>query len=300
MVLIECKRWNQPIGKNEEQICFYAYSGNVPLAIITNGKLWRFYLSRWEGSSLSDRIFCEIDIEDRKNVVADLGKYLLKSNVVSGKAERNAKIALEEKEKPSTTENGPSVPNPNPVPDNPAKKRPITTLPESDIEWTREMVRNSLSEELRDYYEKRYSEENFKLFYGAVADVQNLINKEGWGLNSAKFSQMLCGFWLTDKGVIGKIKRVFGILPEGLFPVDKPVGKDGELIKRNPKASMLPRLFVLIDEAEAKQLEHEHDGCEFYAISEGQKVDYVYYDVPKDMSVLFPVLEFAYKKHTGN
>ena len=47
VVLIECKRWNQPIGRNEEQICFYAYSGNVPLAIITNGKLWRFYLSRW-------------------------------------------------------------------------------------------------------------------------------------------------------------------------------------------------------------------------------------------------------------
>jgi predicted type IV restriction endonuclease len=29
-VLIECKRWGQPIGKNEEQICFYAYSGNIP------------------------------------------------------------------------------------------------------------------------------------------------------------------------------------------------------------------------------------------------------------------------------
>jgi len=300
VVLIECKRWDQPIGRNEEQICFYAYSGNVPLAIITNGKLWRFYLSRWEASSLSDRIFCEIDIEDRENAVVDLGKYLLKSNVVSGKAERNAKIALEEKEKPSTTENDPSVPNPNPVPDNPSKKRPITTLPKSDVEWTREMVRNSLSEELRGFYERRYTEENLKLFYGAVADIQNLINKKGWGLNPPKFSQMLCGFWLTDKGVIGKIKRVFGILPEGLFPVDKPVGKDGELIKRNPKASMLPRLFVLIDEAEAKQLEHEHDGCEFCAISEGQKVDYVYYDVPEDMSILFPVLEFAYKKHTGN
>lgn len=130
--------------------------------------------------------------------------------------------------------------------------------------------------------------------------IPDLINKEGWGLNSAKFSQMLCGFRLTDKGVIGNIKRVFGILPEGLFPVDRPVGKDGELIKRNPKASMLPRLFVLIDEAEAKQLEHEHDGCEFCAISEGQKVDYVYYDIPEDMSQLLPVLEFAYKKHTGN
>ena len=97
VVLIECKRWNQPIARNEEQICFYAYSGNVPLAIITNGRLWRFYLSRWEASSLSDRIFCETDIESRENAVSDLEKYLLKSNVASGKAEHNARIALKEK-----------------------------------------------------------------------------------------------------------------------------------------------------------------------------------------------------------
>lgn len=194
------------------------------------------------------------------------------------------------------------VPNRNPVDviDNLLKKRPVTVLPESDVEWTINMVRNSLSQELIDFFEKRYTEENLKLFYGGVAYLQNLRNKEGWGLNSAKFSQMLCGFWLTDKGVIGNIKRVFGILPEGLFPVDKPVGKDGESIKRNPKTSMLPRLFVLIDKAEAEQLEREHDGCEFYAVSEGKKVDYIYYDIPEDMSTLLPVLKFAYKKHTGN
>ena len=38
VVLIECKRWNQPIARNEEQICFYAYSGNVPLAIISSSR----------------------------------------------------------------------------------------------------------------------------------------------------------------------------------------------------------------------------------------------------------------------
>ena len=58
VVLIECKRWDQPIGKNEEQICFYAYSGNVPLAIITNGKRWRFYLETYHNfsQSLNSRI----------------------------------------------------------------------------------------------------------------------------------------------------------------------------------------------------------------------------------------------------
>ncbi|MCY3743518.1 MAG: type I restriction enzyme HsdR N-terminal domain-containing protein [Candidatus Poribacteria bacterium] len=198
VVLIECKRWDQPIGKNEEQICFYAYSGNVPLAIITNGKLWRFYLSRWEASSLSDRIFCETDIdEDREGSVTNLEKYFLKSNVISGEAELNAEIALEEKGKTSTSEISPIAPNSNSTDDaidSLSEERPITTLPESDVEWTREMVRNSLSEELIDFFKKRYTEENLKLFYGGVADIQNLINKEGWGLNPPKFSKMLVAF----------------------------------------------------------------------------------------------------------
>ena len=297
VVLIECKRWNQPIGKNEEQICFYAYSGNVPLAIITNGKLWRFYLSRWEASSLSDRIFCETDIEDREGAISNLEKYLLKSNVASGEAELNAEIALEEKGKRIPSEISPIVPNPNPVPDNPPEKRPITFLPESDVEWTIDTVRKSLSQELRAYYEKTYSEERRELFYGGVAGIQNCVKEKGWKLNQAKFSKMLCGFWLTDKGVIGNVKRIFGILPQGRFPVSEIVGRDGKLIPRSP---IIPRLFVRITGEEAKQLEGEHDGCEFCAIMEGRKVDYVYYDIPENMSTLLPVLEFAYKKHTGN
>lgn len=116
-VLIECKRWNQPIGRNEEQICFYAYSGNVPLAIITNGKLWRFYLSRWEAPSLSDRIFCETDIESRESGISDLEKYLLKSNVASGEAELNAEITLEEKEKPEPSKPVPVRSETSPVND---------------------------------------------------------------------------------------------------------------------------------------------------------------------------------------
>lgn len=177
VVLIECKKWDQPIGRNEEQICFYAYSGNVPLAIITNGKLWRFYLSRWEASSLSDRIFCETDIENREAAISDLERYLLKSNVISREAELNAEIALEEKGKTSTSEISPIIPNPKPVVDtvidNHPPKKPTTILPESDVEWTIDMVRNSLSQELIDFFEKKGTKENLKLFYGGIADVQN-------------------------------------------------------------------------------------------------------------------------------
>ena len=73
VVLIECKRWNEPITRHEEQICFYAYSGDIPLALITNGRHWRFYLSYWRAPSLSDRIFCEIDITvDPNSAISDM------------------------------------------------------------------------------------------------------------------------------------------------------------------------------------------------------------------------------------
>ena len=303
VVLIECKRWDQPIGKNEEQICFYAYSGNVPLAIITNGKLWRFYLSRWEAFSLSDRIFCETDIEDRANAAVDLEKYLLKFNVISGEAELNAEIALEEEEK--------TMDSPEPVPVNPnpdtsrddvqPAKGDITVSSKPDSEGTIEWSENLLPQELKAYYEKVYPKARLKLFYRGVAGAQNLIKREGWRLNPPKFSKMLCGFWLTDKGVIGNIKRIFGILPQGRFPVSEIVGRDGELIK---KVQALPRIFVRITKEEAKQLEREYNGCEYYGVDEEQletqSADWVYYNIPKNMSSLLPVLEFAYRKHSGN
>ena len=59
---------------------------------------------------MSDRIFCETDIEDREAAISDLEKYLLKSNVASGEAELNAEIALEEREKADKSEPSP-MPN---------------------------------------------------------------------------------------------------------------------------------------------------------------------------------------------
>ena len=297
-VLIECKRWNQPIGKNEEQICFYAYSGNVPLAIITNGKLWRFYLSRWEASSLSDRIFCETDIENRENAVIDLEKYLLKSNVASGEAEVDAEIALEEERVEDIPDPTPINPSPN-HPDKQQVRTEVPVHPGFDGEWTMNQVRDSLPPELKAYYKKTYREESLKLFYRGVAGVLNLIQKDEWRLNPPKFSKMLCGFWLTDKGVIGRVRRIFGILPQGCFPIPELVGRDGELIKE--RAAVIPaRLFVRITKEEAKQLESQDNRCEFRVISKDKTVDYIYYDIPEDMSTLRPVLEFAYNKHRGN
>jgi hypothetical protein len=197
VVLVECKRWNQSIEKHEEQICFYAYSGDIPLAVITNGKLWRFYLSQWKASSLSDRIFCETDIESRENAVSDLEKYLLKSNVASGEAALNAEIALEEKEKTSSSELSPIDPKMGEVDDiidnQPVPKQPIAPS-EFSGKWTIARVKDSLSPEVRDDHEKNYPEERRNLFYKGAAEVQNLIEKERWRLDR-KISKSLVVFF---------------------------------------------------------------------------------------------------------
>lgn len=48
---------------------------------------------------MNERIFCEVDIEDQEDTVPNLEIYLLRPNVVSGEAKRNAQKALKEKEK---------------------------------------------------------------------------------------------------------------------------------------------------------------------------------------------------------
>ncbi|RKU38759.1 hypothetical protein C6496_04445 [Candidatus Poribacteria bacterium] len=261
-VLIECKRWGQPIGKNEEQICFYAYSGNIPLAIITNGKLWWFYLSRWEAPSLSDRIFCETDIENRESAVTNLEKYLLKSNVVSGESELNAEIALEEKEKTDSFKPVPIHPKPGPA-NGIIDPKPIEPEATFSGEWTIERIKNSLPEEVKRYYEANYSEDRRNIFYGRVAETQNLIQAKGWILD-VNFTTRYCGFK-------NKKRVVFGVR-----------------ITFSP-----PRFFAKITEEEADSLSNQYE-CRY---DSGRKS--AFYTIPENVSELLPVLEFAYKKHSG-
>lgn len=95
-LLIECKRWNESLEKqkHENQIFRYAYNEGVLIVVLTNGKKWKFYRAWAEGVSASDRLFCETDIADLDKAVSDLETYLLKSNVISGKAARSAQTAL--------------------------------------------------------------------------------------------------------------------------------------------------------------------------------------------------------------
>jgi hypothetical protein len=100
-VFIECKRWGANIEKHQEQICLYAFMAGVDIAVITNGKIWDFYLPAkttlpgrinvpWQ-----DRIFCSINLEVQQEAISDFQKYLAKSNVEQGKAKVEAEEAFQ-------------------------------------------------------------------------------------------------------------------------------------------------------------------------------------------------------------
>ena len=269
-LFIECKKWGAPLKKHESQIANYAFNAGVAIGVLTNGKIWCFYFSWVEGKPVAERIFCEIDIGNIENAVSNLETYLLRSNVASGRTKQNAQKALKKKERMSISEISSTVPNPNPVDDatdNPSEKRPVPVLPESEVEWTIDIARNSLPSEFTVHYEKTYSEERCKLFYIRLAELLSLIKKEGWELQQ-KPSKIACNFWLEDE-------RVFGLR-----------------INFNP-----PRLRVKITEEEAEKFSRQH-GCQVASYNKSHKN--AYYSIPKDLGELFPVLEFAYKKHTGN
>ena len=215
-LFIECKKWNESLDKHEDQIVTYAVKAGMPIVGLTNSKIWRFYFSWIEGTSVSDRIFCETDIEDRETAISDLEKYLLKSNVASGEAGLDAEIALEEREKEDK-------PEPSPIP-----KQTVAPSKFSG-EWTVERIRNLVSEEIRDYHESNFSEERCNVFYRWVAETQNLIEAEGWKLNPPKLNKENCNFSLRGKGTT-RIRRVIGILLHTHLPYAMPIGRNGERI----------------------------------------------------------------------
>ena len=101
LVFIECKSWGTRIEKFQDQICRYAFQAGVEIAVITNGKIWDFYLPDrtstperrvipWE-----DRMFCSIDLEMHEEAISEFQKYLSKSNVEQGIAKANAREAFQ-------------------------------------------------------------------------------------------------------------------------------------------------------------------------------------------------------------
>ena len=140
-LFVECKKWNEPLEKHENQIANYAFNAGAPIGVLTNGKIWCFYFSWVEGKPVNERIFCEIDIGNRENAVSNLETYLLRSNVTSDRAKRNAQKALKEKGKTNTSEISPTVPNPNLV--KAREKKP--SIFERYVKSTTEADRNNVA-----------------------------------------------------------------------------------------------------------------------------------------------------------
>lgn len=289
VLFIECKKWNSPLAeKQENQISGYAFKGGVPIVGLTNGKIWRFYFSWIKGTSVNERIFCETDIENRENAVSNLEKYLLKSNVESGEAERKAKRALEEKAKSDSSKS--DLINPKVNRSDNRTNNELTQKEANDIstlitllgtgEWAAARVKDSACQEFRELCESKYSEKVYNAFYKNTADIINLIIQKEWELylKFRKVNSLFgAGFFLGYRGVL-KVERPFGLIFSGKYSL---------------------KVMVRIMEEEAEQLRHRH-GCEFCRIHKYKTVDFVYYDIPKNMSDLLPVLEFAYKKHSGS
>ena len=159
-------------------------------------------------------------------------------------------------------------------------------------EWTIDRVKDSLPDEVREYHEVNYSEDRRNVFYKRVAEIQNLIETEGWRL-TRKPNKQNYAFHLLDQSVTG-IRRPFGILLHSFLPRARPVDRNGRRISDFSISSNPSRIFVAITPEEAEQLECEH-GCNFFAVS-----NVTHYNISENVSELLPVLEFAYKKHSGN
>ena len=210
-----------------------------------------------------------------EDALADLQEYFLKPNVASGEAEVDAEITLEEADASEPSSINLDSDFTDGIIDDQPEEGQTTVSSEFSGEWTVEQIRNLVSEEMKDFHEANFPEERCNVFYRRVAEIQNLIEAEGWRLKT-RFNKKSCRFWLTDKGVT-RVKSVFGIH-----------------LQYNPLT-----LHVRIMKRDAEELKRQC-GCEFYEVSKNEYADYTYYYVPDDITELRPVLEFAYRKHSGN
>ena len=101
IVFIECKRWGVTLGDHLAQLRRYSTQTKADIAVLTNGKLWEFYLpdrgsrSNNEQVPWQDRMFCSIDLESQQEARENLHKYLSKPNVEQGIAKQAAEEALQ-------------------------------------------------------------------------------------------------------------------------------------------------------------------------------------------------------------
>ena len=101
LVLIEVKRTGADLsGPPEEQLLRYAFDEGVPLAALTDGRVWWLYLSTATGS-WEQRRFYSIDFRQQEaaSAAADLERFLSREGVVSATALGEAQREFESQER---------------------------------------------------------------------------------------------------------------------------------------------------------------------------------------------------------
>ncbi len=95
-VFLEAKRPSEDLSKHQVQLLNYSFADGVPLAILTNGLNWWFYLPLRVGS-WEERRFCNIDLRDGDilPIVKQLTHYLSMVRVESGEAITSAELHLD-------------------------------------------------------------------------------------------------------------------------------------------------------------------------------------------------------------
>ena len=100
LVLIEVKRTGTDLTGHQEQLLRYAFDEGVPLAALTDGRVWWLYLSTAAGN-WEQRRFFSIDFRQQEAAAAaaDLERFLSRKGVASGTALREAQREFESQER---------------------------------------------------------------------------------------------------------------------------------------------------------------------------------------------------------
>lgn len=107
VVLLEVKDLGKAGGRGEKQLFEYCFHQGVPIAVLTDGRIWSFFFPAGQGS-YEERRFARIDLRDDApgDAARKLTEYLRADDVRSGEARRRAQRDYEkerrEKEAAST------------------------------------------------------------------------------------------------------------------------------------------------------------------------------------------------------
>ena len=95
-VLLEVKDVGKADARGEEQLFQYCFHQGVPIAVLTDGRLWKLFLPAGEGT-YEDRCFAALDFLDHSDaeVAGPLGRFLGCDEVRSGRARADAQAACE-------------------------------------------------------------------------------------------------------------------------------------------------------------------------------------------------------------